>query len=88
MHRLDLDLIAQPRLVAEQLEIADKVPPGVADLAELGRVLHERVAERDAAVPRRETEEALKRTREQQSHRAVGGRCRERKRGRTVERVL
>ena len=50
MRSLTLDLIALPRILAQRLEIADKVPACVVDLTELRRVLNECVAECDAPV--------------------------------------
>ena len=50
MRSLTLDLIALPRILAQCLEIADKVLACVVDLTELRRVLNEGVAERDAPV--------------------------------------
>ena len=54
MRRLDLDLIALPLVFPKQAEIADKVPPGGAELTELGRVLDERFVEGDVTVVRSE----------------------------------
>ena len=89
MRRLELDPIAIPRVVLPQHpKIAYKVPPRGADLAELRRVLDERVADGDAAVPRGEGYEPLEGTRDGESDRPVGGACRERKRGCTVGGVL
>ena len=50
MQRLELDPIALPRILAQRLEIPDKVPARVIDLTELHHVLNECVAERDAPV--------------------------------------
>ena len=54
MRRLDLDLVALPLVFPKQAEIADKVPPGGAELTELGRVLDERFVEGDVTVVRSE----------------------------------
>lgn len=54
MHRIDLDLIASPFVFPQQLEIANKVPPCGAHLAQLGCVLNEWVADRDTPVARGE----------------------------------
>ena len=50
MWGLELDLVALPRILAQRLEIPDKVPARVVDLTELRRVLNECVAERNAPV--------------------------------------
>lgn len=64
MHRLDIDLITLPCLIPQQVEISDKVPASVTHLTELGRVLYERVADRNAAMACREGQQTLKGTRE------------------------
>ena len=57
MRRLDLDLITLPMII-QQPKVADKVPPRVAELAELRRTLQKRVAQLDTPMPRAEDEQA------------------------------
>lgn len=63
IRRLDLDLIALPDILAQRLEIADKVPSGVAKLTELRGILSERVAERDTPMARGERYQPMEGTR-------------------------
>jgi hypothetical protein len=89
MRRLELDLIALPRLLCpQQGEIADKVPPRGVQLTELRRILNDRVADGDAAVARGEGQEPLKGPRNRKSDRPVRRPSRQRKRRGTVKRVL
>lgn len=60
MHRLNLDLIALPHVVPQQVKIAHKVPPRMIELTELRRILNERVAQRDTPVTCRERDQSLK----------------------------
>ena len=88
MRRLKLHLIALPRALPQQAEIANKVPPHGAALTELGRVLGDGIVDGYTAVLGGEGEKPLEGTREGEADRPVCGMSRERERGCTVDGVL
>ena len=80
MRRVNLDLITFP-MITQQPKVTDKVPPRVAKLAELRRMLQKRVAQLDAPVSRAEDEQARERARNMELDRSVWGGGAERKWG-------
>lgn len=88
MRRLDLDLIPLPCIISQQRDITDKIPPHIAELAELRRILHQRIAKHDTPMPRRKGKQTLERARKRNADATMRGIGGERKRNCILEGVL